>query len=395
MNGIDNLNFRQEIKHRMGRRCSSWDYSACRIYMITVTQENRKVPLLGHLVSSGNDNWYVEPTDLGKIVEECWKKIPIQWPGVELIINKLMPDHFHGILHIKHLPENKTLGNVIGSFKTRSTSLANIDKLWAPSFVDTILFRETQLKKMIKYVLENPRRLGIKRKNPNLFRIVQEIEVDFAARDEAHNPGAVKDSTSCCIQPWMGPRSGSFSAIGNVFLLSNPTIVQIQCSRSLFAYKCEQVRGGGYKILRNNIGDPICAYSTKEFEDKAAKLLAAGLKGAVLLCPCISHGEREIARRAFNAGCQIIILRNKGFSPFYKPEGKLFNACSSGKLLLLAPKAWNYVPGEKPITRENAQVMNRIAQLICKEDAVEIDYKGVELKGIDEKVVFVTTADAV
>ena len=114
--------------------------------------------------------------------------------------------------------------------------------------------------------------------------------------------------------------------------------------------------------------------------------MRAAAQGAVLLSPCISHGEREIARRAFEAGHRVITLQNKGFSPLYKPGGKLFETCAAGNLLMLAPIGWPYVPGEKAMTRHEAQVLNRIAQLIADDGAVEIDYKGVVLSGIDEAV---------
>ena len=107
---------------------------------------------------------------------------------------------------------------------------------------------------------------------------------------------------------------------------------------------------------------------------------------AHLVSPCISHGEREIARQAFLAGCRVITLQNKGFSPLYKPGGKLFETCANGNLLMLAPINWPYQPAEKQMTRNDAQVLNRIAQLIAGEGAVEINYKGAVMRGIDEQV---------
>ena len=174
-------------------------------------------------------------------------------------------------------------------------------------------------------------------------------------------------------------------AIGNHFLLTRPIICQIQCSRSYFAYKRRRLPGG-WQICRDSAGKPIIEKSTPEFEEKAAAAMRAAAKGAVLLSPCISHGEREIARRAFEAGLRVITLQNKGFSPLYKPGGKLFETCAAGNLLMLAPIDWPYVPGEKAMTREQAQILNRIAQLIADDGAVEIDYKGVVLSGIDEAV---------
>ena len=106
----------------------------------------------------------------------------------------------------------------------------------------------------------------------------------------------------------------------------------------------------------------------------------------MLISPAISHGEREIARRAYAAGRPVIVLRNKGFSPLYKPGGKLFEPCAAGNLLLLAPAGWPYVPGEKPPTRESSLVLNRIALLIAGEDGAQIDYKGATLRDVDALV---------
>ena len=82
----------------------------------------------------------------------------------------------------------------------------------------------------------------------------------------------------------------------------------------------------------------------------------------------------------------MITLQNKGFSPLYKPGGKLFETCAAGNLLMLSPIGWPYQPAEKRMTRDDAQVLNRIAQLVAGEGAAEIDYKGAVMRGIDEQV---------
>jgi hypothetical protein len=53
---------------------------------------------------------------------------------------------------------------------------------------------------------------------------------------------------------------------------------------------------------------------------------------------------------------------------------------------MLAPAQWPYQPAEKPMTRVDALVLNRIAQLIAGEGACEIDYKGVTLANVDAEV---------
>ena len=111
---------RRETIHHMGRRCFEWDYSSRCIYMITVELADRSKPVLGQLVGAGEE-WRVEPSEIGRIVEACWREIPEQWPGVELIECQLMPDHFHGILFVKE-QQKKKLGNIVGSFKSKSSS---------------------------------------------------------------------------------------------------------------------------------------------------------------------------------------------------------------------------------------------------------------------------------
>ena len=447
---------RQEVKHHMGRRCFGWDYRSRCIYMITITLADRSKPILGQLICEG-DRWAVEASEIGRIVEKCWREIPEQWPGVEILESQLMPDHFHGIIFVKE-PQQKTLGNIIGSFKAKSSSRVgelcrkrqsaeprtrqsaeptresaelarqsaelaqgkaqNGAGIWAPGFVDLILFREGQLKAMIAYVRDNPRRLGVKRGSPALFKVARDLVVNFAARGEAQNPASgeaqkphggahsVGQNEGCAPARVRAGGIGHFMAIGNHFLLEWPDIRQVQCSRSFFGYKREKPRpqagerrtpqagerrtgergAGGWKICRDGTGRPIIDFSTPEFEAKAEAALASAARGAVLISPCISHGEREIARRAFEAGYRVITLQNKGFSPLYKPGGKLFETCANGNLLMLAPINWPYVPGEKPMTREQAQVLNRIAQLIAGDGAVDIDYKGAVMRGIDEAV---------
>ena len=389
---------RQEVKHHMGRRCFNWDYSSRCIYMITITQADRSRPVLGQLVGEGEE-WRVDPSEIGRIVGQCWREIPRQWPGVEIIESQLMPEHFHGIIFVKE-QQKKKLGNIIGSFKSKSTSRAGAVGLWAPGYVDLILFRAGQLEKMIAYIRDNPRRLGIKRAHPELFKVARDIEIDFAARAQAQNParGEELGRTRPSAEPsggvvpiWRGPAKGHFMAIGNHFLLARPIICQIQCSRSYFAYKRRRLPGG-WQICRDSTGKPIVEKSTPEFEEKAAAAMRAAAQGAVLLSPCISHGEREIARRAFEAGHRVITLQNKGFSPLYKPGGKLFETCAAGNLLMLAPSNFaargeaQNISREKAMTRHEAQVLNRIAQIIADDGAVEIDYKGVVLSGIDEAV---------
>lgn len=82
----------------------------------------------------------------------------------------------------------------------------------------------------------------------------------------------------------------------------------------------------------------------------------------------------------------MITLAKKGFSPLCKPGCLLFETCAAGNLLMLAPVGWPYQPVEKPMTRLDALVLNRVAQLISCPDAVEIDCNGATIASVDEEV---------
>ena len=367
---------RRETVHRMTRRCDGWDYRQRAIYQVTLVQADRARPLLGRLVIDDPKappeavTARVEPSELGAAILAHWKRLGDFTPEIKPLFCQLMPDHLHAILEVTR-PMAKPLGNAIGGFKTgceriyRELALSAQNKapsernrqacsvpearasgaprLWAPGFQDSILFRAGQLDAMFNYLRDNPRRLAVKRLFPDLFRAVA------ALRRPLPSLGVV----------------GAFAALGNRFLLDRP-LVQVQVSRRDFAYRRELKAGGGLKIARDAAGEPLVAQESAAFAAKAEALLARARQGAALLSPCVSEGEREIARRAFAEGLPLVVLRNKGFAPLEKPGGRHFDACAAGRLLMLAPAAWPHVPGEKPMTRRDALALNRLAQALAE-----------------------------
>ena len=326
----------------MLRRCKTWDYRERCIYMVTFCTEGR-LPLLGRLVGD-ETHACIECTEAGRLVEQCWRDLPNRYPQVSLLEHQIMPDHFHGILFVRErLP--KPMGSLIGMVKAHSSSLylsaqapsgfsaqaphteqsaascealapnvpcealaPRLKGLWSPGFQDTILFHEGQLAKMRAYVLDNPRRLAVKRAHPELFRIVRDL-------------------------PLCGT---TFAAIGNHFLLERPERLQIQCSRSI---------------------------TPEELAEKQEHILALCRHGAVAVSPCISPGEKQIAHAVMEANLPLIVLLENGFPPMYKPPGKYFEACSEGRLLMLAP--WQYHTERRTITREQCLQLNEYTRLIC------------------------------
>jgi len=400
---------RRETIHSMIRRRNGWDYCDPGRYMVTLTLADRTRGWLGELAprARGELAQEIALTALGRIVAEKWREIAANWPGVEVEEFVVMPDHLHGVIRIA-TRQKHPLGQIIGSFKARSTSAARMlgckqpstmvsespasrpvmvsespasrpvmvpespasrpvmvpesllsgSSLWSPGLTDSILWSAERHRRAVAYIGDNPRRLAEKRANPRLFTLQRDLAVALPI-------GAGGTSLAA-----------HFAAIGNHGLLDSVEFHQVQCSRRYFAYQTDQ--------WGKPLKDKPPKVETEEFM-LASELASMMIKaGAVLVNPCISQGEREIARRAFAAGAKMIVLRNRGFSSLYKPEGTFFDRCTEGRLLMLAPAAWPYTTEQKPMTRDDACVLNRIAQAIARDGAAEIDYKGRTPIFIDE-----------
>lgn len=362
----------RDVIHRMGRRCHNWDYCGKGIYLVTLTLADRRCCALGRLGHDAQRGAFVELNAVGRLVEATMAELPHQWSGVEILGLQMMPDHLHVVIAVR-ARLRKPLGAIVGSFKSKATSrwlklgrarpsatvteplgatARALSSLFAEGYVDTILFDAAAVAHARAYLADNPRRLWEKRAHPELFVVLRDLPVSLGA-------GFV----------------GHFAAIGNHNLLRAHTILQVQCSRRFFAY----ARAADGRLLK----DAPPRVETSEFRESCEALLEEAAHGAVLISPCISEGEREIARRAFAAGYRVVTLANKGFSPLYKPGGRLFDTCAAGNLLMLAPINWPYLPGEKKMTRVDACVLNRLAQWIAGPGAGEIIYKGIQPEAID------------
>ncbi len=241
----------------MLRRCWNWDYCSPCIYMISMTLADRSRPLLGKLVIDSPANCapqevqaHVEPTELGRIVQENWTAIAQFHPSIRMLGFQLMEEHLHGSLYVMERLA-RPLGNVIGGFKGGCTVAyrklfpsRGDGALFAPGFHDRILFQAGQLDRMLRYIQDNPRRAAVRRLFPEYFQQLREVRFG----------------------------NGAFVGVGNAFLLDGPFFHQVQASRSI---------------------------TEAELEQKQRDMLAAAAAGAVVVSPCISEGERRLARLAF------------------------------------------------------------------------------------------------
>ena len=332
----------------MKRRDDHHDYTERRMYMITMEVEGRR-PLFGRLVGSpfaergSNNEPRIELTELGKAVQSEWMGIHSYYPQIEVKAVQMMPDHMHGILFVT-APLPVHLGQVISGFKagcrkaqkaleaaavepqptkkepspqasaslslqaSASPSQKAYRPLFAKGYNDLILRSYDELSTWQNYLRDNPRRLMMKRANPEWLR------------------------------PFFGLKVGTttYSSLGNQALLRSPRRIAVRVSRRLDSHQIEMEK---------------------------ARYLDMARQGTVLVSPAISPGEKLVMRAAFDTGLPTIVLVENGFTPLTKPKGEQFDACAEGRLLLLAP--WEHHNEKRTITAYQCQQLNLMAIEIC------------------------------
>lgn len=308
----------------MKQRCFSHDYSQVATYLVTLVVNARK-PLLGIVegdvtVPYGSHNApYTKFSELGNaIITQEIPKIQEHYPMVKVWKLCVMPDHIHLILRVSEiLPEGVHLGTIISSFKSgcnaRYWKMFNYNTpprigLFEPGYNDKVLYDGEQLSRWKRYLNDNPRRLLVKRQNKGFFTVLHEIDVA---------------GEQCQI-------------VGNRFLLDYPDKVAVIVHRR---------------------------YSPQEIALLQEQWLACGAAGGVLVSAAIAPAEKHIMREAMDRGYNIILLRENGFPPLYKPSGESFDACSKGKLLQVSP--WQYHTRKSTITREQCLHLNTLALKIA------------------------------
>ena len=366
-----------EVSHSMQRRCEGWDYKGRGIYMLTLVVRDRQ-PLLC-TIEEDESGVRAVVTETGRAVLEETEHITEIYPQIRILCRQIMPDHLHLLLFVEEaLPVHLT--SIVSGFKlgcnrgywNSLAKLANTEHrgegeeterrsgeekmeiqtavscaadfceaekkdtqarrtgLWADGYHDRILFHKGQLDAQIHYIKDNPRRLALKRANPELFKIRQHLQI----------------------------AGMSFTAMGNIFLADYPQKAVVQCSRKLHQAEIDAKKG--------------------DCLDEAAK-------GMVFVSAAISEGEKQICRAVREAGHPIVVLLEKGFPKpedpnykYFKPKGVYFEACAAGKLLLLEPEKELYEQVEIEVEvvakagniphetlRYRFLALNAIAERIC------------------------------
>ena len=334
-----------------GKRAFWHDYRGVGFYMLTLTVAGRR-PLFGQVVEPGA----MVLSSAGHEVLKAWRAMPSFTPQLETSTLCVMPDHLHGILYVSE-PLARPLGAIVRGFKSGVTAALRKATgnpalaVWEDGFYDGVALEPASIQAWHRYILDNPRRLWLKRQHPDLFVRVNALE-------HPQLPAL--------------PDGRKWSGYGNLFLLDKPERVAVRVSRSATPDEIEQIAS-----------------------DVAAKIS----NGAVAVSPFISPGEQAVVKIASKTApimalssnksggnessgqeglitaaghcCPasprspggVIVLKHGGFPPLYKPGGLYFDLCVAGRLLVLS--AFAYTGRKEALTREQCLCMNGWCGEIC------------------------------
>ena len=339
---------------------TGWRYDCKCNYMITLVTEPRAA-IFGQL-----REWGVERSAEGKAVYEAWQRVEARFPGVRATYNSIMPDHFHGIVYIG-FEGAAELGEVVAFFAAE-VERAIGRRVWCGLWRDSICLAKGQLHRQINYVISNAKRRWVKENNPGLFKKVMgfshwrlaranETLGEVADADQwdfrrfAHDPDAeywdletgeeiAKPRKANRVQRAFGEQHAYdnkgvggkqqaydnkgadgktccrtlvvWTALGNPFLLDEPLLVSVRIST----------------LTPPEVLDQLIT-----------KIVAKAERGAVVVGPWISPGEKQVKAAVVAAGGKVVQLLAEGGGRYYKPGGLDFDLCAEGRMLLLSPFA--------------------------------------------------------
>jgi REP element-mobilizing transposase RayT len=159
-------------------RLQGWNYANPGYYFVTICTKNRT-----HWFGEIRNGWMCI-SDVGAVVDACWREISMHYPRVVVDRFVVMPNHIHGILIIQELDSNivetpyygvsteprnphhrrewqsGSLGSIIQQFKSASTkrirALGHPDFAWQPRFHDHITHDADDIARIREYISNNP-----------------------------------------------------------------------------------------------------------------------------------------------------------------------------------------------------------------------------------------------
>ena len=353
-----------------------------------------EAPVLGYLAGDpdAEDSSENAPrcvlTALGRKVEESWNRNPSVYPGIENIEFQVMPEHVHGLVHLK--AENKKhLGQIVYGFMVGCTH-GYWDTLGIPwrdmtyekgarapewqdkdhtrsyrgpalmecGYNDVEAIGEEEIEIKRQYIRNNPRKRLITRSKPDRFRVMRNGRsknwtLARALAAVAADAWIKRDALKCQqlqtnvnIRLKRQPDDDNTLAldyIGNGKLLAAERKVSLICHRADAAL----------------------------FEQQKVAVMQAARDGAVVVSCFISPKEREIMKQLMQEQLPFIELMDNGFSERYKPSGSAFYSIAENRHVQMTCWTFKYrnetvEEVTNTISREMCLVMNELVRIISR-----------------------------
>ncbi len=179
------MKFNPDKHHRRSIRLKGYDYSRPGTYFVTLCVHDREC-LFGYI-----RNGKICLNEYGKIVQTEWLKSSKIRIEINLDTYQIMPNHFYGIVIIKNddrderpfVPAGaiapafkmrpKSLSTLMAGFKSSVTTKINQSRgkygkpVWQRNYYERIIRNDEELNRLRKYIIENPEKWDLDKKNPN------------------------------------------------------------------------------------------------------------------------------------------------------------------------------------------------------------------------------------
>ncbi len=174
-------------RHRRSIRLKDRDYALPDLYFVTICAHERRC------VFGCIENGSLAPSELGRLVRECWVAVPEHFPRVALQEFVIMPNHIHGVIAItplvgaQHgcaLPGGATtdgvkpgsLGAIVRSFKAivarrARNQLGWKGPIWQRNYYERVLRDGKEFSDASRYIAENPMKWERDRENPEFRQV--------------------------------------------------------------------------------------------------------------------------------------------------------------------------------------------------------------------------------
>ena len=335
---------------------SGWRYDCKCNYMITLVTEPR-ASVFGTL-----REWGVERSAEGKAVYEAWQSVESKFTGVRATYNSIMPDHFHGIVYIS-VDGAADLAAVVAFFAAEVERRIG-RRVWSGLWRESICLAKGQLHRQINYVLTNAKRRWIKEHNPGLFRQVMGFRhwrLDCANETLSEVEGADSwDFRRFANDPQLAEREYWNLETGEEIAKPRKANVLQRAFGGQQAYDNKEAFGGQQAYdgkgarapVWTALGNPFLLdapllvsvrISTRtppeELDRIVEKIVAKAVRGAVVVGPWISPGEKRAKEAVIACGGRVVQLLAEAMGRYYKPGGRDFDLCAEGRMLQLSPFA--------------------------------------------------------